>query len=295
MSGRMQRTSERQRRHTAYAMVTGFFTSLIMEAGPTVRSEISNAKAGRGVIESGKYQELMDNALMLDPKTEAYRTAKGIQDGSIHANDYNVGALLRAYVDVTGEAAFMRDMSQIMKTPVSTAERFVDMLSRLNQNAKASPAVTDAISNYITTMQDLGDAIPANVQDAVMEAYRTFEADGTNNNALTVIQTALQSIDSAIMQGLQSGTDVTGLLTLRSQMESGLSGSIQKGIFASKAVNTKVMADAVTTLLKLPADVQAAIDIDALSQAYYDYLTAGKKGKTEAEAKAVDALFTKKR
>ncbi len=56
--------------------------------------------------------------------------------------------------------------------------------------------------------------------------------------------------------------------------------------------NTKAMADAVTTLLKLPADVQAAIDIDALSQSYYDFLTAGKKGKTAAQAKAVEMLFT---
>ena len=151
--------------------------------------------------------------------------------------------------------------------------------------------MADAISGFVTTMQDMGSVISTDVHDAVMAAYRTFEAGGTNSNAFAVMQTALQSIDSVIMQGLVSGGDVTGLVALRSQMESGLSGNVRQSVFGSKTATTKAMADAVALLMKLPADVQGAIDTDALSQAYFDFLTSGGKGKSAAQAKAVEVLF----
>ena len=217
--------------------------------------------------------------------------AKGMQDGGIHGNEYSVGALLRAYAEVGGNAAFMYDVSQKNNPPVNTAERFVETLAGLNQNAKASSKVADAVSHFVTTMQDMGSAVPTEVHDTIMAAYRTFEAGGTNNNAFAVMQTALQSIDNAIVQGLVSGGDVTGMVALRSQMESGLSGSVRQSVFGSRTVNAKAMADAVTLLMKLPADVQGAIDKEALSQAYFDFLTAGKEGKTAAQAKAVEVLF----
>ena len=239
------------------------------------------------MIQSGKYYDLIDNALTLDPKTEAYKLAKGMQDGSLHANSYNIGGLMKAYVETNGNAAFMYDMPQAKGSSVNTAEQYVEKLAGLNQNAKASAEVADTISSFVTAMQDMGDAIPAEVHDTIMAAYRTFEAGGTNNNAFTVMQTALQSIDSAIGTQLVSGGDVTGLLALRSRMESGLGGTVR----GKSAVNTKAMADAVDMLMRLPADVQAAIDVDALSKAYFDYLTAGKADKAAAQGKAVDLLF----
>ena len=133
--------------------------------------------------------------------------------------------------------------------------------------------------------------MPTESHNTIMAAYRTFEAGGTNNNAFALMQTALQSIDSAVMQGLVSGGDVTGLVALRSQMESGLSENVRQSVFGSNTVNTKAMVDAVALLMKLPAEVQGTIGADALSQAYFDFLTAGKKGKTAAQAKAVEALF----
>ena len=137
----------------------------------------------------------------------------------------------------------------------------------------------------------MGSAVPTESHNTIMAAYRTFEAGGTNNNAFALMQTALQSIDSAVMQGLVSGGDVTGLVALRSQMESGLSGNVRQSVFGSRTVNAKAMADAVTLLMKLPVDVQGALDTDALSQAYFDFLTADKKGKTAAQEKAVEVLF----
>ena len=271
----------------AYQGLIGAVTAGLLEAGPTVARNISNGQAGRGVIQSGKYYDLIDNALTLDPKTEAYKLAKGMQDGSLHANSYNIGGLMKAYVETNGNAAFMYDMPQAKGSSVNTAEQYVEKLAGLNQNAKASAEVADTISSFVTAMQDMGDAIPAEVHDTIMAAYRTFEAGGTNNNAFTVMQTALQSIDSAIGTQLVSGGDVTGLLALRSRMESGLGGTVR----GKSAVNTKAMADAVDMLMRLPADVQAAIDVDALSKAYFDYLTAGKADKAAAQGKAVDLLF----
>jgi hypothetical protein len=276
---------------TWYQFFIGTITEGLIEAGPTVAKNISNTQAGYGVNEAGKVEELIGRSLELNTKTEAYKLASRLADGIVRMNDYNVGELLRAYVEEGGDMAFMKTMPQTKGTSVNTAERFVETLAGLNQNAKASTEAADAVSSFVTTMQDLGSAIPAEVHDAVMAAYRTFEASGTNNSAFTMMQTALQSIDSAIMQGLVSGGDVTGLVALRSRMESGLDGSVRQSIFGSKTVNTTAMADAVTILMKLPAEVQSAIDADALSQAYFDFLTAEKNGKSAVQAKAVDVLF----
>jgi hypothetical protein len=140
-------------------------------------------------------------------------------------------------------------------------------------------------------MQDMGNAIPGNVYDTVMDAYFNFGAQNTNGSALALVTAAQNSIDSTIAKDLQSGADVTGLVKLRSQMESGLGGSATKSLLAPKAISPNAMADAVITLLKLPTDVQTKISAENVNKAYFDYLTAGKKGKAAAQAKAVEVLF----
>ena len=54
-----------------YQGMIGAFTAGLLEGGPAVSKNISNTQIGHGVIQSGKYQELIDNALILDTGTEA--------------------------------------------------------------------------------------------------------------------------------------------------------------------------------------------------------------------------------
>jgi hypothetical protein len=186
----------------------------------------------------------------------------------------------------------MFDTAQMDPPMMFNTSQFIEQLSQQAPDARASNEVIDTVSHFVTTMQDMGDAIPGNVYDTVMDAYFTFGAQNTNGSALALVTAAQSSIDSAMAKGLQSGADVTGLVKLRSQMESGASGNVRgRSVLNDEGVNTNAMADAVTLLLKLPADVQTKISAENVNKAYFDYLTAGKKGKAAAQAKAVEVLF----
>ena len=74
------------------------------------------ADRGSYLNEAHKADELIGHALTLDTKTEAFKLASKLADGSVHKNNYNVGELLRAYVEAGGDTAFM----SILNTEAST-------------------------------------------------------------------------------------------------------------------------------------------------------------------------------
>jgi hypothetical protein len=92
---------------TWYQMLIGAITAGLLEGAPTVARNISNTRAGYAVQQAQKVDALITNALILDPKTEAGKLAGKLADGSIHENQYNIGELLRAYVDAGGDTTFM--------------------------------------------------------------------------------------------------------------------------------------------------------------------------------------------
>jgi hypothetical protein len=100
----------------------------------------------------------------------------------------------------------------------------------------------------------------------MMAAYRTFEASGTNGNAITVLNTVNQSIGDAIATGVLSGGDVTGLVELQGKLESAL-GSARQG--STQKYTIQAIANSVIdSFIGLSSEVISDTDYNALMSAY---------------------------
>ena len=107
----------------------------------------------------------------------------------------------------------------------------------------------------------------------------------TNGNALALYNAALQSLGNAIAQQ-QTGTiqlTESQVDAINAQMDSintRVSELVAQGQMktsftqASPPVTEQAMADAISNLLKLPANAQTKANVEAAREAYYDYLTA---------------------
>ena len=89
-----------------------------------------------------------------------------------------------------------------------TVGQAIEQLSQQDPNAKVSKETGTAIARFVGDMLDMGRAIPRGVRGAIMAAYRTFEAGGTNGQVVALLTTANQSIVTAIANGLSAKTDV---------------------------------------------------------------------------------------
>ena len=110
-------------------------------------------------------------------------------------------------------------------------------------------------------MLDMGSAIPRGVRGAIMAAYRTFEAGGTNGQAVALLTTANQSIVTAIANGLSTKADVRGLVALHDSMKTALTQTEQHG--SNVAANA---ANDVGVLFSSYFDAIGADDMPPLSE-----------------------------
>ena len=156
-----------------------------------------------------------------------------------------------------GQTANNSDMTSTNTTAVSettakqpaTVGQAIEQLSQQDPNAKVSKETGNAIARVVGDMLDMGSAIPRGVRGAIMAAYRTFEAGGTNGQAVALLTTANQSIVTAIANGLSTKADVRGLVALHDSMRVALT-------------QTEQHSDAVAA--------NAANDVGALFSSYFD-------------------------
>lgn len=114
-----------------YSGVVGAVTSMLMGGGAQVRNSLNMRGMGQNVIEIGKTEALVQNALNL-PNTEAAKIAERMQTGKMQETPANVGELLRAYSENGGNMEFLAVPAQ--ETAQETAEE-----------APAAPAQTDTV------------------------------------------------------------------------------------------------------------------------------------------------------
>jgi hypothetical protein len=114
-----------------YSGVVGAVTSMLMGGGAQVRNSLNMRGMGQNVIEIGKTEALVQNALNL-PNTEAATIAERMQTGKMQETPANVGELLRAYSENGGNMEFLAVPAQ--ETAKETAEE-----------APAAPAQTDNV------------------------------------------------------------------------------------------------------------------------------------------------------
>lgn len=135
-----------------YSGVVGAVTSMLMGGGAQVRNTLNMRGMGQNVIEIGKTEALVQNALNL-PNTDAAKIAERMQTGKMQETPANVGELLRAYAENGGNTEFLA--VPVQETAQETAEE-----------APAAPAQTDTVQ---------ADDAEALLRKAAWEAVTTEE------------------------------------------------------------------------------------------------------------------------
>lgn len=93
----------------AYSFLLGALTAGLVEGvvDGSIRESINTERSGKNIIQAGKADELIANALALAPKAEAYKLAQELQAGKAHKNNANIGALLESYAKDGGDLSFI--------------------------------------------------------------------------------------------------------------------------------------------------------------------------------------------
>lgn len=86
-----------------YSGMLGALSAGLLEGGSTVASEVNVKNIGDAVVGADMQSVLIENALSLDQKTDAYKLASQIQNGKINANASNIGELARLYEQAGGD------------------------------------------------------------------------------------------------------------------------------------------------------------------------------------------------
>lgn len=127
-----------------YSGVVGAVTSMLMGGGAQVRNSLNMRGMGQNVIEIGKTEALVQNALNL-PNTEAAKIAERMQTGKMQETPANVGELLRAYSENGGNMEFLAVPAQ--ETARETAKETPQLMkdtSFLNRWTGTQEARTEA-------------------------------------------------------------------------------------------------------------------------------------------------------
>lgn len=127
-----------------YSGVVGAVTSMLMGGGAQVRNSLNMRGMGQNVIEIGKTEALVQNALNL-PNTDAATIAERMQTGKMQETPANVGELLRAYAENGGNMEFLAVPAQ--ETAQETAEEAPQLMkdtSFLNRWTGTQEARTEA-------------------------------------------------------------------------------------------------------------------------------------------------------
>lgn len=155
-----------------YSGVVGAVTSMLMGGGAQVRNSLNMRGMGQNVIEIGKTEALVQNALNL-PNTEAAKIAERMQTGKMQETPANVGELLRAYSENGGNMEFLAVPAQ--ETAQETAEEAPQLMkdtSFLNRWTGTQEARTEAAQAEETVQADDAEAL---LRKAAWEAVTAEE------------------------------------------------------------------------------------------------------------------------
>ena len=119
----------------AYSAMLGALTAGILNS-PQLLNTVKTSKLGEGFINSGWYDDLVDNALKLDKSTDAYDLALKLKNGELEASGDNVGELVQAYKADGGDLSFTEMGGTIEEMPESVVTESVENL----KTAEAKPA-----------------------------------------------------------------------------------------------------------------------------------------------------------
>ena len=167
----------------AYSFLLGALTSGFMEGGNIAKSGISLNKTGEAIQRQGKYEELLENALTMDPSSEAGRIASQLKNGTLHVNSSNIGELYLNYAAEGGNLDFV-------SAPVENTET-VQKAAQQNPEAALYQAAMEKVTGENISYQQNQDteiehpafnrlesaAISSKV-NSMVQSWRAFGTEG---------------------------------------------------------------------------------------------------------------------
>lgn len=136
----------------AYSFLLGALTSGFMEGGNIVNSGINMDKAGAAIQRQGKYKELLENALIMDPSSKTGQLASQLKNGTLHANNSNIGELYLNYAAEGGNLSFLSEPAENADTAQQNPESALyqaAMEMASGENAPSSIPVSDTVRKIL--------------------------------------------------------------------------------------------------------------------------------------------------
>lgn len=249
----------------AYSFILGALTAGLMEGGHITASDIDLGKTGAAIKSAGQYEALLENALALDPSSEAYKMASGMQGGSLHASDINIGQLLAAYAEAGGNLDFMA-------TPAAEAEQQTTTATADDLLAEAAAQVAQGgtVTNR-TAERILAD------QGAVSALGMTVDSTMTRSQQRAAVKSAVASLASR-----ESGTDGAPATSTPTQPVAAQTATQARSV-AQQAHDIRGVQRAASALGKngakaLTAAYDGSVAADTFYGAFAAYYEAGVSG-----------------
>lgn len=249
----------------AYSFMLGALTAGLMEGGHITASDIDLGKTGAAIKNAGQYEALLENALALDPSSEAYKMASGMQSGNLHASDINIGQLLAAYAEAGGNLDFMATPAAETEQQATTATAD-DLLAEAAAQVAQGGTVTNRTAERI-----LAD------QGAVSALGMTVDSTMTRSQQRAAVKSAVASLASR-----ESGTDGAPATSTPTQPVAAQTATQARSV-AQQAHDIRGVQRAASALGKngakaLTAAYDGSVAADTFYGAFAAYYEAGVSG-----------------
>ena len=254
----------------AYSFLLGALTAGLMEGGHITASDIDLGKTGAAIKSAGQYETLLENALNLEPSSEAYQMASKMRSGSLHANNVNIGQLFASYAEAGGSLDFVTspDVGTEPQTSVSSAAD--DLLTQAAEQVAQGGTVTNSMAERILADQSAVDALAE-------AAGVTIDHTMTKAQQRAAVKNAVSELAGrkAGFSEVASGTAPTSTKTAQE--------SAQTRPVAQQAYDVKRIQQAASSLGEngakaLSASYDGSISADAFYGGFAAYYEAGVSG-----------------
>ena len=178
----------------AYSAMLGALTAGILNS-PQLLNTVKTSKLGEGFINSGWYDDLVDNALKLDKSTDAYDLALKLKNGELKVTGDNVGELVRAYKDDGGDLSFTEKGGTIEEMPESVVTESVE-------NLKAAPVVehNEILDNMIANNKSDVSIISNKQAKAILDDSQLMEELGINVDKTATVSAKRNAVQQAVQK-----------------------------------------------------------------------------------------------
>lgn len=191
----------------AYSFLLGALTSGFMEGGNIAKSGISLNKTGEAIQRQGKYEELLENALTMDPSSEAGRIASQLKNGTLHVNSSNIGELYLNYAAEGGNLDFVSAPVENTETVQKAAQQSPEaalyqaaMEKVTEENVSASIPVSDTVQENTSVQKRPQDL-------SISEPVKSSNSISATSNSLDLISRAASVLGNEGKQAIVKSYD----------------------------------------------------------------------------------------